>query len=487
MKGFLREKFFEFLICVVVIIVIGYLPFVFLDNNIISFLDYLKNLLSPDPKVLIAMHQVSFWEIIWEPYSYSIIILLASTFLTILCATVLAFCYLLSSSKIKKVIERCLILIESIPDLLLIFASQLFFVWLYKQIGLNIVNIYAYGGNQAYFLPIISMSVVPTLHFFRIMVLFLLDEQQKPYVDFAYSKGLSKRYIIFVHLFRNIIYHLFNHLQSTFLFMISSLLLVEAAFNINGYMSFILKPGVLTPLTLVWWIALMFIPVYFVFAVAQYQVNRITEEQFMKNSPFHSKRFWFGIVFFIGLVFVSCLFTWYGKNLYSNPQMLLKNENGAVSQAAPFNPLLMPPLGSDRSGYNMFFNLIIGAKFTIVFVFGVTLIQMLLGTLLGCLLAYMPFKLQKFVQKVFKVYFYVPAVVWVILFMMPLMLKSQEIGFNQVTVVKQFLILCIIMLPNIIMYINQEINLFMKKDYITSSIVLGARKFICLKDTFGSL
>ncbi|QWG34288.1 ABC transporter permease subunit [Bacillus mycoides] len=278
MNVFLKNKISEFSICIVVIIIISYLPFSFLNRYTPNFSVYFKNLFSPDPEVLALLHQVSFWKVIWDPYIYSITILLASICLTVLFATCLSFCYLLSSSKIKNIIEKCLILIESTPDLLLIFMLQIFFVWVYKQTGLTIVNIYAFGTKQAYFLPIFAMCVIPTLHFFRIMVLFLLNEQHKPYVEFAHAKGLSRKYILFVHLFRNVLYHLLNHLQSIFLFMISSLLLVEAAFNIHGYMSFLLRPqpGVLTPLTMAWWIFLLFIPFYLLFTIIHYQVNRIT-------------------------------------------------------------------------------------------------------------------------------------------------------------------------------------------------------------------
>ncbi|HDX9578545.1 TPA: ABC transporter permease subunit [Bacillus pseudomycoides] len=277
MKDFFIEKCIEFCICIIVIFVISYVPFLFIGNNPLSFTTFLQQVFTfGNPVNPMAMRQVSFWDVIWEPYMYSGIILLASTCLTVFIATCLSFGYVLSSLKVKKAIERCLVLIESIPDLLLIFMLQIFFVWVYKQTGFNFVNIYAFGSKQAYFLPIVTMSLVPALHFFRIMVLFLLDEQNKPYVEFARAKGLSRKYILFVHLLRNVIYHLFNHLQSTFLVMISSLLLVEAAFNINGYMSFILKPFVLNPVTVARWIFLLFIPFYVVFTIAHFQLKRTT-------------------------------------------------------------------------------------------------------------------------------------------------------------------------------------------------------------------
>ncbi|QWH08633.1 ABC transporter permease subunit [Bacillus mycoides] len=83
----------------------------------------------------------------------------------------------------------CLILIESVPDLLLVFSLQLFVVWIYKQTGFRVVSIYAFNDEHVYFLSILCMTIVPTLHFFRIIVLFLMEEKNKSYVEFARAKG----------------------------------------------------------------------------------------------------------------------------------------------------------------------------------------------------------------------------------------------------------------------------------------------------------
>ena len=40
-----------------------------------------------------------------------------------------------------------------------------------------------------------------------------MEEKNKPYVEFARAKGFSNKYILYVHLLRNIMYHLLNHLQ----------------------------------------------------------------------------------------------------------------------------------------------------------------------------------------------------------------------------------------------------------------------------------
>ena len=62
-------------------------------------------------------------------------------------------------------------------------------MWIYKQTGFRVVSIYAFNDERVYFLSILCMTIVPTLHFFRIIVLFLMEEKNKPYVEFARAKG----------------------------------------------------------------------------------------------------------------------------------------------------------------------------------------------------------------------------------------------------------------------------------------------------------
>ncbi|MDR4982595.1 hypothetical protein CN491_23500 [Bacillus cereus] len=192
---------------------------------------------------------------------------------------------------------------------------------------------------------------------------------------------------------------------------------------------------------------------------------------------FRSKRFWFGVLYFVGIVVISYLITWFGKDLYMSKTIWLKDANGDVVAAAPFSPLTIPPLGTDRNGFNLFFQLLVGAKFTILFVFGICVVQVFLGTILGVALSHTPSIVQSFFQKVCKVYFFIPTVLWAILWMFPLMFHSQLTGFNMDIIIKQFAVLCFALLPAVILYVNQEINLFMKNEFVTTSRILGASRF----------
>ncbi|MFL0490989.1 MULTISPECIES: ABC transporter permease subunit [Bacillus] len=192
---------------------------------------------------------------------------------------------------------------------------------------------------------------------------------------------------------------------------------------------------------------------------------------------FRSKRFLFGVLYFVGIVVISYLITWFGKDLYTGKTIWMRDESGNVVGAAPFSPLTIPPLGTDRNGFNLFFQLLVGAKFTILFVFGICVVQVFLGTILGVALAHTPSIVQNLFQKICKVYFFIPTVLWAILWMFPIMLHSELTGFNIDIIIKQFTVLCFALLPAVILYVNQEINLFMKNEFVTTSKILGASRF----------
>ena len=83
----------------------------------------------------------------------------------------------------------------------------------------------------------------------------------------------------------------------------------------------------------------------------------------------------------------------------------------------------------------------------------------------------------KFISKICKVYFFIPTVLWAILWIFPIMLHSELTGFNMEIIIKQFTVLCFALLPAVILYVNQEINLFMKNEFVTTSKILGASRF----------
>ncbi|MEH6891940.1 ABC transporter permease subunit [Bacillus sp. JJ864] len=194
-----------------------------------------------------------------------------------------------------------------------------------------------------------------------------------------------------------------------------------------------------------------------------------------------SKRFVLGLTYISVLVIASFIYGFYFKEDTLKPMRLLYDENGDLIAASPFSPKQMPPLGSDRFGESIFFQILDGAKFTILFAIGISLLRVLLGTILGMLLSLYVTRLKSFVKTCTEVFFYLPTVFVAYLLMQPMnkMIFSNldnklEVNYSLLTY--QAIVLVLVVLPTITTYVSSEIDEFMKQEYILSSQLMGASR-----------
>lgn len=209
-----------------------------------------------------------------EPYIYSFTILFAALLLSIIVAVSITYFYFLSSRRIKNMIERTVFVLEAIPDVMIMISIQMFFMWYFRQTGEIPVHIMTFNDNKAYILPIICLSILPTIQMFRMMILYIEEERIKPYVEVAYGKGLSSSYIIRKHLFKNIFIHLFHHSKMIFVFLLSNLFILECVFHMSGIIQFlILTNHFSTSITFI--VLLMIVmPFYLSFQICSYFMKR---------------------------------------------------------------------------------------------------------------------------------------------------------------------------------------------------------------------
>ena len=149
-----------------------------------------------------------------------------SLFLALFLSSSMAF-FIFSKRLYKKWINRIVFILEAVPDMMMMICLQIFFIWVLQKFGESPVTIISFNENRAYLLPILSLAVLPTLQMFRMMVLYIKEEQGKHYVEVAYGKGLSSSYILCIHLFKNISIHFFHHLKTIFVFLLSNLFILE--------------------------------------------------------------------------------------------------------------------------------------------------------------------------------------------------------------------------------------------------------------------
>lgn len=194
-----------------------------------------------------------------------------------------------------------------------------------------------------------------------------------------------------------------------------------------------------------------------------------------------SKRFVLGLTYIVVLVIASFIYGFYFKEDTLKPMRLLYNENGELIAASPFSPKQMPPLGSDRFGESIFFQILDGAKFTVLFAIGISLLRVLLGTIFGVLLSLYVTRLKSFVKTCTEVFYYLPTVFIAYLLMQPMnkmffsnLDNKLEVNFS--LLFYQAIVLVLVVLPTITTYVSSEIDEFMKQEYILSSQIMGANR-----------
>lgn len=157
-------------------------------------------------------------------------------------AFLLSYLIVLFFEKKKNYILSFIEIIRSVPDVLWMFLLQVFFIWIYKVTGVKLVQTVSLGnGNQAFLLPLISLSLPIFLFLTQIIVLKIFEELDKQYITFAKAKGLSHLYMLNIHVVRNIRHDLLGHLKSVIWMMLSTLVMVEYIFNLDGLMMFNIK------------------------------------------------------------------------------------------------------------------------------------------------------------------------------------------------------------------------------------------------------
>ncbi|MDH4420671.1 MULTISPECIES: ABC transporter permease subunit [Bacillus] len=211
-----------------------------------------------------------------EPYVYSLSILWGGFIVSFCIAMVFAYLCFNLPKRVQKVIKGVAFFIESIPDVVFIFSIQLFVIWVFQKTDLLVVKPLA-GFDNVYMLPIFTIAILPSVMLFQMMILAFQNEETKTYVEYAKAKGLSRKDILFRHIFRNALVTVFSNMQYLFWFMLSNLLVAEYLFNMRGFFSFLYKHKFETEVLAIGLIA-VFIPFYIVDIVGKWFITYLTGE-----------------------------------------------------------------------------------------------------------------------------------------------------------------------------------------------------------------
>ncbi|OQA73592.1 MAG: Oligopeptide transport system permease protein OppB [Firmicutes bacterium ADurb.Bin248] len=121
------------------------------------------------------------------------------------------------------------VFVRAVPSLIYLFFIQ---VWVSGVLKLPLV--FYEDRPESWILPTICLSLGSIAWYAIWLRRFMVDEENRDYVKFAMVKGLSKKYVLRRHLFKNAIIPIAIYLPSDILFIISGSLIIESLYAIPG-------------------------------------------------------------------------------------------------------------------------------------------------------------------------------------------------------------------------------------------------------------
>ncbi|CQR46130.1 Dipeptide transport system permease protein DppB [Paraliobacillus sp. PM-2] len=483
-----------------------------------QLIELMKSIVQPENWTYYYLdRELSVISFLWDPYVYSTSLFIGALFLGFGLAFLLAIFTMFLPSSVKQIVKRVLGFLESIPDLMVAFLIQLLVVFIYQHTDILLMKFVTLGEERIYLAPIVVLSFLPMVSMYRVLSLLLDEEMTKPYVELARSKGLREHFIIVRHVLQNSMKSVFYQSKIIVWTTLSSLFVVEYIFNINGLSNFILSD--FRPLVLTIGLTMIFTPLFliyqgvevFVFKEAYHSTtvhlkkkNNVKQKQLkiektqkvnpklsftaikkyvirlLKSFVQYMKNFKFitGFTVIFGLVIISFVHTISHDNPVQQ-YVLVYDDAGNLVSNKPHPPSNYVPMGSDYLGYSIKDQLLTGAKYTILFAASISLLRIFFGFLLAIPYAFfIKDKWQRWIRKCVDGFHYLPLTVISVVLLSSLLMGGVTGFSNSLTerILVQGLILTILVVPLVTVLIGNEMNMLLKKEFITGARVLGASR-----------
>ncbi|EKZ3784406.1 ABC transporter permease subunit [Listeria monocytogenes] len=447
---------------------------------------------------------VSLADFITGPYFYSKKIIVASLLISALIAYLLVIATFRGPKWLRRGLSGFLSILQAFPDFSFIFLIQMAVVYIYQQTGVFTLNFYSLNGEQIYAAPIVCLSIIPTVLFYKMMMLLMENEWQADYIQLARGKGLTDRAILLRHATPNMMQSLFYQSKTIVWFILSAYLVVEFLFGIEGVLYYLLAG--FSPLNIFLVLALVFTPFYFFYALIDLWISRgkNTESANVTRIPMHWNSFqktftekvnlkskWRNFVVTTGqllkrpsfsiplvtlsiLLIASLIYGLMGDKI--NSLKFISDATGRVTDMAPFKPNAQVWLGTDQAGNSILDQLLVGIKYTLLIAVIIATLRVVIGYILAVPLAFFSKpRTRNFVQATADGMHYLPLSLLVFIIMVNEFISYSGVFETSLftRIIFQILIMIVIVLPITTNRISSEISQVLKKEFVLSALVFG--------------
>lgn len=213
----------------------------------------------------------------WDFYLYSAYIFLAALFFSMMIGIVIAYLTTLLPKKINLFTIKMASLLESLPDLFIIIVIQFSVLFYFKQTGIQLFSTIATAQNRSYLLPVVALTLIPALMIYKVVLFLVNEEMEKSYIQLARGIGFDKTQLFFTYVLRNITPSIVLQSKSVIIILLSSMVIFEKLFNINGIFTFIISYP--EPEIIAFSLILIYLPIFIVYTFLIESIYRKTGQR----------------------------------------------------------------------------------------------------------------------------------------------------------------------------------------------------------------
>lgn len=507
----------RFLLGIIGIVLISCVPIVlFQVGSLFDFSFYLQTILEVSKSLFLPSEwhlsylviqtmeivPISLKEYLKGPYLYSMTILIVSLLFSLFIAFILAIFTTISNGPVQKIFLSFANILTAVPDFAYIFLIQLAVVQLYTMTGLRVLSFYSLGGERIYAAPIICLSVIPVLLFYKLLLLLFKQELNQPYVVLARSKGLSNLEVLLKHCTSNVMQSVFFQSKSIVWLTLSSLFIVEYLFGIEGILHYLTND--FSPKGISFILLSIFIPFFLFYSVVENLVKRGRQEKsamfeglqvplldrlqgkaiFRYKRKAHIRSFnifsrqrlniTIPALIIVGLFSVSIAYYVIFHD-YVEQVNFLYDSNGKLIGRPPLPPSSSIIFGTDPYGYSIFQQLLVGTKYTIIITLVIASIRVGGGYLLGIVYAFfLNERWRKVINSIADGMHFLPLTLLMFILLLPILIATGgfEMSLGERLFI-QVVVMSVLVLPITTSLIGNEMNEAIKKEYVQSSAIMG--------------
>lgn len=176
-----------------------------------------------------------------EPFIQETLLIFSSALICSAVAALLyAFLFYQAGPKIRSLLTQVTRTLEMVPDLFWVIFSQCIVIILFKTTGFNRIEIAGGADDHVRFLPILTLSLTTVFFFIKWLTGRIQEEQGASYLELARAKGIQSPRLFWQHLLPNLFYRFYLFFRTNIITILSSLVVIEYTFNVQGMFRFIL-------------------------------------------------------------------------------------------------------------------------------------------------------------------------------------------------------------------------------------------------------